>query len=94
MTEREIQNQLRAIKAMMASPGWQIVKQRLDEEIKSLATNMAASPTMSPDDMHFRRGAIKATLNMMSLPNNILILLEGELAQLQLQKPKDKTNGE
>lgn len=75
-----LERDLEELDKLLASRGWQIIKQTLENDILGAAIGMASSARMSNDEMHFRRGSIYATNNFKNLAENLRNQLAGEVA--------------
>lgn len=69
----------REIQKLVASRGWSILKEVMEREIVEAAMAIAQSPSMSLDEINYRRGAIWAGKSLVELPERLLIRLEGEI---------------
>jgi len=68
MTPRQ---KLKAIDELMASDGWRVLSEVMQQEIVGAAMGMASSAQMSQDEMHFRRGSIWAANQLAELPGRL-----------------------
>lgn len=78
-----IPDQLKAIKDLQSSPGWTILKAKMNQSIQDAAFQMADFRPMTPDEYHFRRGAMWAAKQLLDLPRTVTTLLENELIMSQ-----------
>lgn len=77
MTPRE---RLKGILDLQKSPGWKVVTDVMSDEVVAAAMAIADNPTMSLDEINFRRGAIWAAKQLIDLPIKIQLKLENEMA--------------
>tara|TARA_X000001036_G_C20145653_1_gene589178 strand:- start:151 stop:411 length:261 start_codon:yes stop_codon:yes gene_type:complete len=71
---------LNAIEALEKSKGWTVMRKVMEEEIVSSAMAIAESPTMSLDEINFRRGSIFAAKALLDLPARLKSKLSAEIA--------------
>ena len=71
---------LNAIDALEKSKGWTVMRKVMEEEIVSSAMAIAESPTMSLDEINFRRGSIFAAKALLDLPTRLRSKLHAEIA--------------
>lgn len=69
---------IRALKDLSNSPGWEIIKGVMQDEIMALSLRMARTPEMTQQEMDFIRGAIYAADGLANMPDKVLLKLEGE----------------
>lgn len=75
-----IKAQIKNLKQLNESPGWEHVNSVMKDEILQLALLMARSKEMSQQEMDFNRGAIWAAEQMLGIPTKLIHILEGQLA--------------
>lgn len=75
MTPRQ---KLKAIDELLASDGWRLLSEVMQQEILGAAMGMASSAQMSQDEMHFRRGSIWAANQLVELPARLRHKFESE----------------
>lgn len=72
-------HEIRELEKLIASPGWQILKRFLQDDILAAALKMS-SPNLADDtDLHFRRGALHATNNFLTTPDRLVEQLRNNL---------------
>ena len=71
----EVRRDIAELKKLAASRGWQIIRSTLEQDHKRSISDMG-NPSMTEAEMHFRRGAIYASTNMLRTPELILSSLE------------------
>ena len=71
---------LNAIETLEKSKGWTVMRKVMEEEIVSSAMAIAESPTMSLDEINFRRGSIFAAKALLDLPARLKSKLSAEIA--------------
>ena len=71
---------LNAIDALEKSKGWIVMRKVMEEEIVSSAMAIAESPTMSLDEINFRRGSIFAAKALLDLPSKLRSKFHAEIA--------------
>ena len=62
---------LNAIDTLENSKGWTVMRKVMEEEIVSSAMAIAESPTMSLDEINFRRGTIFAAKALLDMPTKL-----------------------
>ena len=77
MTPRQ---KLKAIDELMASDGWRVISEVMQQEIVGAAMGMANSAQMPEAEMHFRRGSIWAANQLVDLPTRLRHKLQSEAA--------------
>jgi hypothetical protein len=70
--------QLKSLDDLEASKGWTILRSTMEREVVQAAMAIAQSPTMSLDEINFRRGAIWAAQQLLELPSRLRLRLEAE----------------
>lgn len=86
----QISADIRAMEALSASRGWQIIKESLEKDILAAAMSFADHALMSEKEIDFRRGAIFAARSLLTVDAAILARLQGE--QLMASAQADATN--
>lgn len=80
-----------AVKALIASDGWAIVKEYVEKDILLAARQLAADPTMPHDVVTFRRGSMFAADALVSTPDRIFVVLDNQItleeAEAQISQP-------
>jgi|TARA_R110002153_G_scaffold17833_9_gene62082 hypothetical protein len=76
MTSKE---KLRKLKELNQSSGWQVLHEVMEQEIVSVAMEIAESSTMHIDEINFRRGAIFSAKRLLELPQRLAVKLENEI---------------
>jgi hypothetical protein len=71
---------LAALKALVASRGWQILVDVHAADVKAAAFALADNPHMPEAEMRFRIGAIHAARGLIHSPDRLIQQLESELA--------------
>jgi len=89
-----VKTQVKHLKDLSASNGWQIVQETMESEIKDLALRMARSPEMTQQQMDFQRGAIYAADQLLNLPSNLILKLEGEITLEETMRQGPSTENE
>ena len=69
---------IKALRELSTSPGWDIIRDVMQDEIMALSLRMARTPEMTQQEMDFIRGAIYAADGLVNMPEKILLKLEGE----------------
>ena len=75
-----IKSNIKTIKELSESKGWETINEVMREEILQLALQMARTQEMTQQQMDFQRGAIWAAEQMLNLPQRLILKLEGELS--------------
>ena len=71
---------LNAIETLEKSKGWTVMRKLMEEEMYSSAMAIAECPTMSLDEINFRRGSIFAAKALLDLPARLKSKLSAEIA--------------
>ena len=69
---------IKALRDLASSPGWEVIRAVMADEIMALSLRMARTPEMTQQEMDFIRGAIYAADGLVNMPEKILLKLEGE----------------
>ncbi|MFM5178060.1 hypothetical protein ACEUAY_00400 [Aeromonas veronii] len=80
--------QIRAIESLVKS--WHVAETVLKEDVMRAALSLGSTPNMSEAEMHFRRGAIWAAQNMLTLPAKLKLAAENQQAMESLLIKDDK----
>lgn len=80
--------QIRAIESLVKS--WHVAETVLKEDVMRAALSLGSTPNMSEAEMHFRRGAIWAAQNMLTLPAKLKLAAENQQAMASLLIKDDK----
>ena len=80
--------QLRAVDALVKH--WHVAEALLKEDVMRAALSLGGNPTMTEAEMHFRRGAIWAAQNMLSLPAKLKLAADNQQAMESLLIKDDK----
>lgn len=83
-----IEQQIKAVKALIESDGWRLLSQKLSEELVTASLSMAQNPRLSHDEIQYQRGAIWAASNLPGIPARMLASLENELLMQQINERK------
>lgn len=70
---------LKAVTELEASAGWAYAKQAMESDVLQAAFNIAESPNMTLEEIHFRRGAMWAARRLLKLPEALRLRLENDL---------------
>jgi hypothetical protein len=71
---------IKALNDLLASRGWAILKEVMDEEIVKAALTIAENNRMTLDEINFRRGSIWAAKQLLDLPAKVKAIAENDLA--------------
>ena len=71
-------DKIKALHELAKSPGWDVIKGVMQDEIMVLSLRMARTPDMTKQEMDFIRGAIYAADGLVNMPEKLLVKLEGE----------------
>ena len=74
-----LQRDIRALKELRDSYGWQLIKKVIEDDIVAACFGMADSVLMSEKEIDFRRGSISAARNLLNLDSALLARLESDL---------------
>lgn len=75
-----VRRDLDEVQKLLASRGWAVIHEFLARDVEAATLALATKPSMEQGEVHFRRGALSAALNMTRLPDAVLIRIENELA--------------
>lgn len=73
-------SKLKALDTLMASRGWNIVREVMEQEQVAAAMEIAANPNMTLDEINFRRGAIWAAAQFLNIPERLIQRTQADLA--------------
>jgi hypothetical protein len=82
-----------AIQKLIDSDGWNVVKEEMEKAILLAAYQLADTPSMSVDEMHFRRGAMWAAKKFIALPENVKAILNNEIIMESVSENQDERHG-
>ena len=71
---------LEAIEELNKSVGWAIVQDFLSNDVLNAAVEMGENPTMTMEEVHFRRGKIGATRGFTELPEKLKMYFENQIS--------------
>lgn len=74
------ETKLRHLKNLAASEGWRVMTDLMRKEIVELALKNARIPNQTEKQVAFNSGCLLAAENLLNLPQNLIIQLEGQLA--------------
>lgn len=86
----------KALDQLRKSRGWAIIRERMDVEMAAAMRALASAPQMDLGEVHYRRGALFAALQLVSIPDKLSELLASEVAfeeALQSRDPAAKAAG-
>lgn len=69
---------IKHLRELTQSPAWELIKEVMQDEIMALSLRMARTPDMTQQEMDFIRGAIYAADGLVTMPDKILVKLEGD----------------
>lgn len=75
----QLRHLIGVLDAYKSDEAWQFLRSILEREIVAAARAMSAPKPMSSDDMNYRRGAMWAAEQLVSLPERILMQLNNTL---------------
>jgi hypothetical protein len=75
-----ITRDIKEVQTLLASRGWAAIRETLQSDVDAALAALASSRPMTPDEVHYRRGALAAALNMARLPEAVLQRLENDRA--------------
>ena len=81
------QSKVKALDALVKSTGWRVINEVMQQEVVDAAMAIAEQPTMSLDEINFRRGSIWAAKSLLDLPTKIRMQEEAQLALHKDDKP-------
>ena len=70
---------LKALQEMTKTRGWAVVREVMEREIVTAAMAIAEHPSMSLDEINFRRGAIWAGKQLIDVPDRLMRVLETDV---------------
>lgn len=71
---------LAAIKALVETPGWRILREGCERDVLNAAFALADNPNMPEAEMRFRIGAIHASRGLINAPQLLAQIIESQLA--------------
>ena len=96
MTEREIQAKLKALEDLAKHPGWHDLVSVMKREMYGAVVNLGQTPSISNEELHWRRGRVDAAAMVIDLPQRRIAQLTNELpmaAHATPAKAGDKNHG-
>lgn len=81
-------DQIRSIDALVKH--WPVAEVILKDDVMRAALGLGSVPNMTEAEMHFRRGAIWAAQNMLSLPSKLKLAADNQRAMESLLIKDDK----
>ncbi len=72
--------ELAAIETLVKSKGWIVIRRVMEDEIVSSAMAIAENPSMTLDEINFRRGSIFAAKALLDIPARLRSKIESEIA--------------
>jgi hypothetical protein len=82
------QTKAKSLDALVKSQGWRVIREVMEREVVDAAMAIAEQPTMSLDEINFRRGSIWAAKSLLDLPEKLQMQLTAELALTRDDKSK------
>lgn len=84
-----LQRDLDELRKLRNSRGWALVAEQMHADVMSASYALADEPNMPEAEMHFRRGAIRAARNHLTLLDVLITTKENEvlLASAETQTP-------
>tara|TARA_R100000951_G_scaffold55549_2_gene46699 strand:+ start:834 stop:1094 length:261 start_codon:yes stop_codon:yes gene_type:complete len=73
-------SELSAIETLVKSKGWIVIRRVMEDEIVSSAMAIAENPSMTLDEINFRRGSIFAAKAFLDIPSRLRSKIESEIA--------------
>lgn len=66
--QRKALRDAEAIEKMLASKGWQLIKEAIEADLVTAAYGLGADPAMPEQELHYRRGRLSATRDFLNAP--------------------------
>ncbi len=80
----------KSLTSLARSNGWDYIKQVMNDEILASAYHLAESPDMTAKEIDFRRGAIWAARQLLTMPEKLLLRLENDIMLDEARKLHDE----
>jgi hypothetical protein len=87
----QLERDTKELRALLASRGWQIVREAIQADILAAAYAMAEKADMPEAEMHFRRGSIHAARGFVSAVENLLRMTEDAYLVAQAEEQAANT---
>lgn len=70
--------EITALRALLASDGWAIVRTAMDREIRFVTSQLAGPDPITEAELHWRRGSLFAAERLLQLPERLIALFEND----------------
>jgi hypothetical protein len=84
---KDAKARLKSVDDLLASRGWAVVREIMEKELVDAAMAIATSPSMTLDEINFRRGSIWAARQLLEMPEKLRQVLA---ADISLSRGKDE----
>lgn len=85
-TPKQLEEDYRALKALVASQGWKVLGSYLQADVLDAAVQMSQPQSISSEDLHFRRGAMWAAARLLRAPEELIFKIENETSIAKLNQ--------
>lgn len=85
----EQKRRLRIMEEFFAHPGWDIMADVIRQEAMEVSLKMGDDPRMTSDVIHFQRGMIRASNELLALPDRMLFKMRSDV---QIEESKAPIN--
>ena len=79
-TLKQSEDDLKALVDLTQSKSWSVLRSTMEREVVAAAMAIASSPSMTLDEINFRRGSIWAAQQLLALPERLISRLQAEIA--------------
>tara|TARA_B000000609_G_scaffold155202_1_gene145875 strand:+ start:1206 stop:1487 length:282 start_codon:yes stop_codon:yes gene_type:complete len=86
----EIKHKLALVKKLKKDDSWKYLENVMKEEILSAAYSLSSDPSITLEELHWRRGALWASRKLIELPSALEVKLENELMMETLDEKGKK----
>lgn len=94
MTDKDAQKLYKELAAFSKSRAWAYMREIMEKEIVIAAKGMGSNPTMTIEEIHFRRGSIWTAEQLLEMPEKLLSRLETDLVLQAATSPAKAGQGE
>lgn len=94
MTDKDAQKLYKELAAFSKSRAWAYMREIMEKEIVIAAKGMGGNPTMTIEEIHFRRGSIWTAEQLLEMPEKLLSRLETDLVLQAATSPAKAGQGE
>ena len=77
---KQSEDDLKALVDLSQSKSWGVLRATMEREVVAAAMAIASNPSMTLDEINFRRGSIWAAQQLLALPERLISRLQAEVA--------------